>query len=499
MTTKSVPEPVRTERRITIDPITRLEGHGRIEIFLNPEGDVANAYFQVPELRGFEKFCEGRAVEDLAIITPRICGVCPEAHHIASAKTLDGVFNVDPPPAAKKLRELLYSAFYVADHATHFYALSGPDFVVGPDASPAERNIIGVVHKVGLELGGAVLKHLELCHDVVAMIGGKYIHPVCGLPGGVSKPITEEDRVKIEGIARSAVEFGKVSLKVLDDVVLANQGYVDLILSDTFSHKTYYMGLVDANNKVNFYDGMLRVVDPEGKEFAKFDPSEYLDHIAEHVEPWTYLKFPYLKALGWQGLIDGKDSGIYRVAPLARLNAADGMATPLAQAEYERMYSTLGGKPVHATLANHWARLVELVYAAERMVELATDPEITSPNVRTIPTATPGEGVGVVEAPRGVLIHHYQADEKGIARKVNLIVGTAHNYGAIALSVRKAAQGLIKKGTVVTEGLLNRIEMAFRAYDPCFGCATHSLPGQMPLIVSIHDAQGRVVEQLRRD
>jgi F420-non-reducing hydrogenase large subunit len=499
MTTNPVSEAVRTERRITIDPITRLEGHGRIEIFLNPEGDVENAYFQVPELRGFEKFCEGRAVEDLALITPRICGVCPEAHHIASAKALDGVFNVDPPSAAKKLRELLYSAFYVADHATHFYALSGPDFVVGPDASPAERNIIGVVHKVGLELGGEVLKHLELCHDVVAMIGGKYIHPVCGLPGGVSKPITEEDRVKIEAIARSAVEFGKVSLKVLDDVVLANQAYVDMILSDTFTHKTYYMGLVDANNKVNFYDGMLRVVDPEGKEFAKFAPAEYLDHIAEHVEPWTYLKFPYLKALGWQGLIDGKDSGIYRVAPLARLNAADGMATPLAQAEYERMYSTLGGKPVHATLATHWARLVELVYAAERMVELATDPEITSPDVRIIPTATPGEGVGVVEAPRGVLIHHYQADEKGIARKVNLIVGTAHNYGAIAMSVRKAAQGLIKKGTVVTEGLLNRIEMAFRAYDPCFGCATHSLPGQMPLIVSIYDAQGKVVEQLRRD
>ena len=499
MTTNTIPEAVSTERRIVIDPITRLEGHGRIEIFLNPEGDVANAYFQVPELRGFEKFCEGRAVEDLAIITPRICGVCPEAHHIASAKTLDGVFNVDPPPAAKKLRELLYSAFYVADHATHFYALSGPDFVVGPDASPAERNIIGVVHKVGLELGGEVLKHLELCHDVVAMIGGKYIHPVCGLPGGVSKPITEEDRVKIEGIARSAVEFGKVSLKVLDDVVLANQAYVDMILSDTFTHKTYYMGLVDANNKVNFYDGKLRVVDPEGKEFAKFGPAEYLDHIAEHVEPWTYLKFPYLKALGWQGLIDGKDSGVYRVAPLARLNAADGMATPLAQAEYERMYSTLGGKPVHATLAMHWARLVELVYAAERMLELATDPEITSPNVRTIPTATPGEGVGVVEAPRGVLIHHYQSDERGIARKINLIVGTAHNYAGIALSVRKAAQGLIKKGTVVTEGLLNRIEMAFRAYDPCFGCATHSLPGQMPLIVSIHDAQGKVVEQLRRD
>jgi F420-non-reducing hydrogenase large subunit len=498
MSTNPVSESVPTERRITIDPITRLEGHGRIEIFLDQEGDVENAYFQVPELRGFEKFCEGRAVEDLPIITSRICGVCPTAHHMASTKTLDAVFSVDPPPAAKKLRELLYSAFFVADHATHFYALSGPDFVVGPDASPAERNIVGVVHKVGLELGGQVLKALELTHEVVAMIGGKYIHPVCGLPGGVSKPITEEERAKIEEISHAAVEFGKLSLKILDDVVLANKGYLDMIVSDTFTHKTYYMGLVDADNKVNFYDGMLRVVDPEGKEFAKFAPSEYLEHIAEHVEPWTYLKFTYLKKLGWQGLVDGKDSGVYRVAPLARLNAADGMATPLAQAEYERMYSTLGGKPVHATLAMHWARLIELVYAAERMVELSTDPEITSPDVRTIPSDTPGEGIGVVEAPRGVLIHHYHADERGVARKINLIVGTAHNYAAIAMSVKKASQGLIKKGTVVTEGLLNRIEMAFRAYDPCLACATHSLPGQMPLIVSIYDAQGKMVQQLRR-
>jgi F420-non-reducing hydrogenase large subunit len=498
MSTNPVSESAPTERRITIDPITRLEGHGRIEIFLDQKGDVENAYFQVPELRGFEKFCEGRAVEDLAIITPRICGVCPTAHHMASTKTLDAVFSVDPPSAAKKLRELMYSAFYVADHATHFYALSGPDFVVGPDASPAERNIVGLVQKVGLELGGQVLKALELSHDAVAMIGGKYIHPVCGLPGGISKSITEEERAKLEGIARATVEFGKLSLKILDDIVLANKAYVDMIVSDTFTHKTYYMGLVDANNKVNFYDGMLRVVDPEGKEFAKFAPSEYLEHIAEHVEPWTYLKFTYLKKLGWQGLVDGKDSGVYRVAPLARLNAADGMATPLAQAEYERMYSTLGGKPVHATLAMHWARLIELVYAAERMVELATDPEITSPDVRTIPSATPGEGIGVVEAPRGVLIHHYQADERGVARKINLIVGTAHNHAGIAMSIKKASQGLIKKGVAVTEGLLNRIEMAFRAYDPCLACATHSLPGQMPLIVSIYDAEGKLVQQLRR-
>jgi F420-non-reducing hydrogenase large subunit len=486
-------------RRITIDPITRLEGHGRIEIFLDDAGEVANAYFQVPELRGFEKFCEGRPIEDMAFITPRICGVCPEAHHMASTKALDAVFNVEPTSAARKLRELLYSAFYVADHATHFYALSGPDFVLGPDAPPAERNIVGVIHKVGMEIGGEVLKAMSACHEVVAMIGGKYVHPVCGLPGGVSKALTEEDRVRVEEIAHAAVEFGKLSLKILDDIVLANQAYVDLILNDMFAHKTNYMGLVDENNRVNFYDGVLRVVDPEGQEFLRFAPSEYLEHIGEHVEPWTYLKFPFLKSIGWQGLVDGSNSGIYRVAPLARLNAADGMATPLAQAEYERMYDTLGGKPVHATLATHWARLIELVYAAERMVELAADPEITSPDIRNIPTDAPADGVGVVEAPRGVLIHHYWADEKGLARKVNLIVGTAHNYGAMAMSIKKAAQGLIHKGVTVSEGLLNTIEMAFRAYDPCFGCATHSLPGQMPLIVSIYDHQGDLTQRLQRD
>ena len=500
MTTKPVSEAVSTERRITIDPITRLEGHGRIEIFLNPEGDVENAYFQVPELRGFEKFCEGRPVEDLAIITPRICGVCPEAHHIASAKALDAVFDVDPPPAAKKLRELLYSAFYVADHATHFYALGGPDFVVGPDASPAERNIIGVVHKVGLELGGEVLKHLELCHDVVAMIGGKYIHPVCGLPGGVSKPITEEERAKIEEIARSAVEFGKLSLKVFDDVVLANKGYVDLILSDAFTHKTYYMGLVDEKNKVNFYDGMLRVVDPEGKEFAKFAPVGVPGPHRRARGALDLPQVPVPEGAGLEGL--RRRQGQRRVPggapgppqrrrrhghPARPGRATSGCTPPWAASRSTPRWPRTGrassSSSTPPSACSSWPR----------------DPEITSPNVRTIPTATPDEGVGIVEAPRGTLMHHYITDEKGLVRKVNLIVGTANNYAAICMSVRKAAQGLIKPGTVVTEGLLNRIEMAFRAYDPCFGCATHSLPGQMPLIVSIYDAQGKIVEQLRRD
>jgi F420-non-reducing hydrogenase large subunit len=486
-------------KRISIDPITRLEGHGRIEIFLNDEGDVANVYFQVPELRGFERFCQGRPAEEMPVITERICGVCPEAHHMASTKALDAVFKVQPPPAAIKLRRLLYNAFMVADHATHFYALGGPDFVVGPEADPAERNILGVIAKVGMEIGGQVLKALELTHQVVAMLGGKYVHPTCGLPGGVSKGLSEEERAQVEEIATAAVDFGKLTISILNDVVLANKDYVDLILSDAYTHKTYYMGLMDENNHPDFYDGHLRVVDPDGKEFARFHPSEYLEHISEHVEPWSYLKFPFLKRIGWKGLQDGKDSGIYRVAPLARLNAADGMATPLAQAEYERMYSTLGGKPVHQTLATHWARVIELVQAAEHMLELSRDPEITSTEIRTIPTEIPEEGVGVVEAPRGVLIHHYWTDERGVIEKANLIVGTGNNNGAICMSIKKAAEGLIQKGTVVTEGLLNKVEMAFRAYDPCLACATHSLPGQMPLIVSIRDSRGQLVEELRRD
>ena len=485
-------------RKISIDPITRLEGHGKIEIFLDEEGNVANAYLVIPELRGFEKFAEGRPVEEMPRITPRICGVCPEAHHMASAKACDAVYHVEVPPTGKKLRELLYSAFYVADHAVHFYILAAPDFVLGPDAPPAERNILGVIHKIGVELGSKIIRWHALGMDIIGMLGGKTIHPVGALPGGVSKAINEEERAEIEAIGHELVEFGQFGLQLFHDVVLENKGYVDMILSEAFTTPMYYMGLVDENNKVNFYDGKVRVVDPEGNEFVKYAPEEYLDVVAEHVEPWTYLKFPYLKKVGWKGFVTGKDSGVYQATPLSRLNAADGMATPRAQEAYEQMYDTLGGKPVHNTLAMHWARLIELLYAAERVVELATDPEITDPHVRNIPTETPDEGVGIVEAPRGTLTHHYITDERGIMQKCNLIVGTTNNYAPISISIKKAAQALIKKGQVISEGLLNRVEMAFRAYDPCMACATHTMPGQMPLEVLIRDADGNVVERLTR-
>ena len=484
-------------KTVTINPVTRLEGHGKISIFLNEAGNVENAYFQVPELRGFEKFCEGRPVEELPDITSRICGVCPEAHHIASTKALDGVFHVDPPSAAKKLRELLYSAFFIADHTTHFYILSGPDFVMGPTAPKAERNILSVIGKVGLEVGSSVIKHRSEALDVIAMIGGKRIHPTCGVPGGVSKPITETERAKIEKIGESEVEFAKFTLKLFDDLVLKNKDYLNLITGDTYATETYYMGLVDDKNRVNFYDGKIRVVDPQGVEFAKFSAPEYYQHIAEHVEPWTYLKYPYLKKIGWKGLVGGKESGVYRATPLARLNVSEGMATPMAQTEYERMYKTLGKKPVHATLATHWARLVELMYAAERMLELSRDPEITSPNVRTLPTAKPDEGVGVVEAPRGTLIHHYKTDPNGMVKNVNLIVATTNNHAAISMSIKQAAERLIKKGDI-SDGILNMVEMAFRAYDPCYACATHTLPGNMPLEVKIYGSDRKILQTIRR-
>lgn len=484
-------------RRITIDPITRLEGEAKIEIFLNEEGDVDDVFFQVVELRGFEKFCEGRPVEEMPRITPRICGVCPGAHHMASTKAVDAVFGVEPTPTARKLRELFYCAHMLHSHIAHFYALAGPDFIVGPAADPAKRNILGVIQAVGLDVGKKVITARAYAQKIQEMIGGKATHPVCGLPGGVSKAVSEEQREQIEEMAAFLVEFGKFSLGVFDDLILAKKELSDLITGDVYRHETYYAGMVDRNNRVGFYDGDIRVVDQGGKEVARFNPKEYLNYIGEHVEPWTYLKFPYLKAIGWKGLVDGKESGIYRVNSLARLNVADGMATPLAQEAYEQMFRTLGEKPSHATLAFNWARLVEIMYAAERLLELATDTEITNQDVRLIPNDIVGEGVGCVEAPRGTLYHHYWTDQEGIIKRVNLIVATCQNNGPMCMSIKRAARRMIKKWNV-DQGLLNMVEMAFRAYDPCLACATHSLPGQMPLVVSIYDNEKNLIRNMTR-
>jgi len=482
-------------RTISISPITRLEGHGKIDILLDDDGNVEDAYLQVVELRGFERFCQGRPVEELIRITPKICGVCPGAHHMASAKACDAVYGVTIPPAAEKLRRLYLNAHIVHSHLLHFFALAAPDFVPGAGAPTAERNLLGLVEAVGIEIGREVIQSRAFAQKIQGIIAGHPIHPVAALPGGMAKALSEAERDDIETMSKSMLAFAQKALALFEDMVLGNEQHAATIGSDTYRHETHYAGLVDGDGCVNFYDGQIRVVTPTGERLAQFDAADYLEHIAERVVPWSYLKLPYLKQVGWKGLTDGADSGVFRVNSLARLNVADGMSTPLAQQAYQRFVAHFDGKPIHHTLAYHWARLIECVFTAERVAVLAVDPEITSNEVHNAPTAQPKEGVGVVEAPRGTLYHHYATDSRGMVKAVNLIVATVQNNPAMNMSVKKAAAGLIVGGKV-SEELLDRVEMAFRAYDPCLACATHAL-GQMPLSVTIHH-RGRVMKRLER-
>jgi len=484
-------------RHITVSPITRLEGHGKIDIILDDDGNVEDCFFQVVELRGFERFLQGRPAEELPRITPKICGVCPGAHHMASAKALDALYEVEPPPAGRKLRQLFLDAHIAHSHLLHFFALGGPDFLPGPEAPKAERNVLGLIAAAGVEAGKLVLRARGHCQRIQGVIGGHPIHPVAAVPGGMSKPLTEAERDEFLPWTDEIVAAAQLGLDVFHQHVLGNDRYRAMITGDVYRHETHYAGLVDGNGHVNFYDGDVRVIEPDGSELVRFAAADYLEHLAERVLPWSYLKFPYLKAKGWSGLVDGPDSGVYRVNSLARLNVASGMATPRAQAEYERLYETLGEDPVHSTLAYHWARLVEVLYCAEAVHAAVRDPEITSREVRVLPTATPKVGVGVVEAARGTLYHHYETDAQGMTTAVNLIVATVQNNAAMGMSVKRAAEHLIKEGAA-DDVILNQVEMAFRAYDPCLACATHALPGEMPLKVRLLRG-GQVERTLVRD
>ena len=484
-------------KKLTINPITRLEGHGKIEIFLDDNGEVKDAYFQVVELRGFERFCLGRPAEEMPRIVPNICGVCPSPHNLASTKALDDLYSVEPTPTAKLIRQLHLAAFLVEDHLIHFFFMSAPDFVLGPDADPADRNIIGVIRRAGPELGARVIDIRKRCREIIKLIASKPAHPEGGLPGGVSRGITSEEREWISETAEDAVRFSQVALDLFKDQVLGNKKYLEMVLSDAYKLQTYYMGLVDDNKRVSFYEGQIRVVDPAGKEYVTFDPRRYAEHMGEWVEPWTYIRLTHLRKLGWNGIIEGDGTSLYRVGPLARLNVADGMATPLAQKEYEYMFDALGGRPSHHTLAFHWARLVETLQAAEDMQRIASDPLLTGRDIRNMNLKLKNVGIGCIEAARGTLIHHYETDDRGLITKVNLIVATQHNAAPISLSVKKAALEFVRNGEV-KEGMLNRVEMAFRPYDPCLACATHALPGEMPLEIVIRDSTGRIARTLRR-
>jgi len=474
--------------KITIDPVTRLEGHGKIEIFLDDEEEVKGAYLQVPELRGFEKFCEGRRAEDMPTITSRICGVCREAHYLASTKTLDSAFGVTPTETATKLRELVYNAYIFSDHLLHLYFLAGPDYLVGWNAPKAERNILGVIKKVGKDVGKRVIETRAKVTKIIEILGGKPIHPAFGIPGGVTKGLDEEEFEQVKVIADSCVEFAEFTYKLFKTSVFKE-------VDQEGKLETYYMGLVDDKDRVSFYDGEVRVVDPEGKEFCRFG-FDYLDYVKEHVEPWTYVKFPYLKPVGWKGFKDGKDSGIYKVGPIARLNVAKGMKTKLANEAYKEFFEE-HERPAHFTGAYIQARAIELLQAAERIKELSEDKTLLNKDLRNPDLKTPSRGVGITEAARGTLFHDYTFDEQGLVRKVNLIVPTTQNSSPISMTVRDSAKRYIKKG-VVNDGILNRIERDYRTYDPCFACASHFIPGEEPLELILRREDGTIFKRIKR-
>ncbi|MGQ4832571.1 MAG: Ni/Fe hydrogenase subunit alpha [Candidatus Asgardarchaeia archaeon] len=482
---------------VIISPVTRLEGEAKISIILDENGNAKDAYFQVVELRGFEKFCEGRPVEEMPRIVPRICGVCPWAHHLASAKATDVIFGAELPKTAKMLRELGACAHILHSHLVHFYALAAPDLLLNPDYDPSLRNIFGLLKEYP-EIARSALRHRGYAKRMQQIIGGKSTHPIAAIPGGMSKGLTPEERDEIKKMAKSCVDFLIKSFEIFEDQVKKRKDLRELIEGDTYNIKTYYMGTVDKNGYLNFYDGTIRVVNQGGKEVVSFKPENYLDHVGETVLEWSYLKVAYLKDVGWNGLSLENGSGIYRVNSLARLNAVNGVPTEHAKEAYERMYEMLGGKPAHNGIAFNWARIVEMIYASERILELIEDDDIIGKDFRiTLEGVKSNVGVGSVEAPRGTLFHHYEVDDNGLITRVNLVIPTTQNNAAICLSVKKAAKQLIKNGKI-SEGLLNRIEMAFRAYDPCLACATHAMIGAMPMTVEIYDSEGNLVERLKR-
>jgi len=493
-------------RRVTICPVTRVEGRAEVEIFLDGSGEVAEAYFVVPELRGFEKLCVGRPVEEMPSFTSRICGLCPEAHHMASVRALDRLWDVEPPPAARTIRELVYHAFLLSNHSVHFFALAGPDLLLGPDTARPERTLFGVLRHLGPELAREVVASRTENHEIIAMLGGRRIQLVGGVPGGWQRRVTEMMRERIAAIAAANVAFARRCLQLFQEAVLERPETASLLTDPLFTQPTHSMGLVDPSGHLALCDGELRVVDTGGRERHRFPPDRYPEFVAERTEPWTTVKLPFLRAIGWNGLAGGDTSGVYAVGPLARLNVCDGLSTPLADQAWHELFATFSESagngrfvPLHNRLLNHAARLVEMLHAAERMVELAAAPELTDPEVRVPVPGRPtrSEAVGCVEAPRGTLLHRYLVDGEGMVTGVDLIVATTMNNAAIGLSVAAAAQGLIHGGRV-DEPLLDRIEMAIRAHDPCLACASHALPGRMPLEVRVRDAGGTVVGRITR-
>ncbi|MEA2071514.1 MAG: Ni/Fe hydrogenase subunit alpha [Asgard group archaeon] len=484
-----------TKKTISINPVTRLEGEAKISIFLDDKGNAEDAYFQVVELRGFEKFCEGRSAEEMPRIVSRICGVCPWPHHIASGKVLDQIYHVNPAKNGVKLRRMGITEHVFYSHSAHFFALAGPDLLLGVGANPAERNLLGLL-RADKEMVVEVLKQRQYSHRIQEILGGKSIHPITAIPGGMSKGLTEDERQEIIHGAKEKIKFCQNTLEKFNDLLEKNKDLKKLVTGKVYNNQFNYMASVNEKNQIDYYGGEVVVINPDGKEIDRFKPEEYYDHISEHTEPWCTAKQTYLKSLGWKGLVDGLESGIYSVGPLARLNIAE-YSTPLARKAQKRIFEIFP-KPCHFQLVANWARIVEMLNASEIVLNIAKDPSITEGEYRTIPEEIGGRGISIVEAPRGTLIHDYTANADGIIEKVNLIVATTHNIAPINISVREAAKKVIKKGNYDDQAILNQVEVAFRSYDPCLACATHTLPGQMPLEVEIFDKNKKRMDVVKR-
>jgi len=472
-------------RKITIEPVTRIEGHAKVTIYLDSNGNVERALFHVNEFRGFEKFCEGRMYFEMPAITPRICGICPVSHHLAAAKAGDALAGSPPPRPASLLRELMHMGQIIQSHGMHFFELAGPDLLLGFDADPAVRNVVGLI-QTDAQLALKAVNLRKYGQEIIKTLGGRKVHPNFAVPGGVNKALRPEERDQILAGYDEALQAVQLGLKIFKD--WAEKNLEDINKFAVFS--TGYFGLVTPEDGLELYEGECKLIDANGRPLERFPGHRYLDYIAEHVEDWSYLKFPYYKKMGWP-------AGVYRVGPLGRLNVAQKIDTPLANAELQEFKKLNGGWPVENTLFYHYARLIECLFAVEKAHVLLDDPDILSTEILNTRREWVGEGVGVIEAPRGTLFHHYWANRNGQLQRVNLIVATGHNNWAMSKAVDSVAKTYIN-GQPIREGLLNRVEAAIRAYDPCLSCSTHAV-GQMPIVIEIVDKSGEVVQTLRRD
>ncbi len=469
-------------KKITIEPLTKLEGHGKVTIQLDDKGEVSDAHFHVTEFRGFEKFCEGRMLWDMPVITTRVCGICPVSHHLASAKACDNLLGVTIPETARKLRELMHMGQYIHSHALHFFFLAAPDMVVGPSADPKDRSVIGILER-DPETARKAIRLRKIGQEIIDRVGARPIHPVTAIPGGMSRGLSHEDRFFLLKEINDAVTISELAVELAQQLI---EKYPEMH-EGLGRPDGKFMGLIN-NNALELYDGTLRIRGKTGD--IDFDPLKYLDYIGEHVENSSWLKFPFYKKDGWP-------DGIYRVGPLARLNISETISTPLASERFKEFKAKGNGRLIENNIYYHWARTIELLYAAERARELLKDDAIVGDEYRVRVERKAGEGIGVIEAPRGTLIHHYWTDDNGRITKVNLIVATAHNNKAIDLSVAQVAKAFIKNGKI-SEGILNRIEMAVRCYDPCLSCATHAI-GRMPLEIILLSSDGEQIDMIRRD